>query len=72
MNMSYSLNAVCPKFMSNLQVFRKVEYQFFEVLLYMVNFSLSVVRKLQEFESPYISLKSANKEGTFRIVLRRR
>lgn len=31
----------------------------------------SIVRKLQEFESPYISLKSANKEGTFRIVLRK-
>ena len=31
-----------------------------------------VVRKLQEFESPYISLKAAQEAGTHRIVLRRR
>lgn len=33
---------------------------------------LAVVRKLQEFESPYISLKAANEQGTHRIVLRKR
>lgn len=31
----------------------------------------SIVRKLQEFESPYISLKYANKIGSHRIVLRK-
>lgn len=31
----------------------------------------SIVRKLQEFESPYISLKYANKVGSHRIVLRK-
>jgi hypothetical protein len=31
-----------------------------------------VVRKLQDFESPYISLKYANKVGSHRIVLRKR
>ncbi|XP_041361399.1 sorting nexin-17-like isoform X2 [Gigantopelta aegis] len=31
----------------------------------------SIVRKLQDFESPYISLKAANKEGVHRIVLRK-
>ncbi|KAL3889927.1 hypothetical protein ACJMK2_002244 [Sinanodonta woodiana] len=31
----------------------------------------SIVRKFQDFESPYISLKSANKEATHRIVLRK-
>ncbi|KAK6168256.1 hypothetical protein SNE40_022120 [Patella caerulea] len=31
----------------------------------------SIVRKLQEFESPFISLRSANKEGEHRIVLRK-
>lgn len=30
-----------------------------------------VVRKLQEFESPYLSLKAANKHGVHRIVLRK-
>ncbi|KAL4218167.1 Sorting nexin-17 [Mactra antiquata] len=31
----------------------------------------SIVRKLQDFESPYISLKSAQKNGVHRIVLRK-
>ncbi|KAK3087630.1 hypothetical protein FSP39_008626 [Pinctada imbricata] len=31
----------------------------------------SLVRKLQEFESPFISLKYANKQGVHRIVLRK-
>lgn len=31
----------------------------------------SIVRKLQEFESPFISLKFANKDGPHRIVLRK-
>ncbi|XP_064597329.1 sorting nexin-17-like [Liolophura sinensis] len=31
----------------------------------------SIVRKLQEFESPYISLRAANKEDSHRIVLRK-
>ncbi|CAG5128901.1 unnamed protein product [Candidula unifasciata] len=31
----------------------------------------SIVRKLQEFESPYLSLKAANKHGVHRIVLRK-
>ncbi|XP_033727766.1 sorting nexin-17-like [Pecten maximus] len=31
----------------------------------------SIVRKLQEFESPFISLKYANKSGTHRIVFRK-
>ncbi|XP_046577803.1 sorting nexin-17-like isoform X2 [Haliotis rubra] len=31
----------------------------------------SIVRKFQDFESPYISLKAANKEGVHRIVLRK-
>lgn len=31
----------------------------------------SIVRKLQDFESPYISLKSADKQSVHRIVLRR-
>lgn len=30
-----------------------------------------IVRKLQDFESPYISLKAVNQEGTHRIVLRK-
>ncbi|CAH1774725.1 unnamed protein product [Owenia fusiformis] len=32
---------------------------------------LSIVRKLQDFESPHISLKAANKEGVHKIVLRK-
>ena len=33
MNMSYFLNPVCPKFISNLWVFLKFEVENFEVLL---------------------------------------
>ena len=29
------------------------------------------MRKLQDFESPYISLKSVNTSGTYRILLRK-
>ncbi|XP_052225977.1 sorting nexin-17-like isoform X2 [Dreissena polymorpha] len=32
---------------------------------------MTIVRKLQDFESPYISLKSATKQGVHRIVLRK-
>uniref|UniRef100_A0A2C9M5Q8 Ras-associating domain-containing protein n=1 Tax=Biomphalaria glabrata TaxID=6526 RepID=A0A2C9M5Q8_BIOGL len=31
----------------------------------------SIVRRFQEFESPYLSLKAANKDGVHRIVLRK-
>lgn len=46
---------------------------FTDVLKYLLTFSsYTVVRKLQEFESPYISLKYASNVGTHRIVLRKR
>ncbi|XP_013392676.1 sorting nexin-17 [Lingula anatina] len=32
---------------------------------------LSIIRKLQDFESPFISLKAANKDGVHKIVLRK-
>ena len=35
--MSYSLNPVCPKYVLNWRVFRKIEVQIFEVLLYMIS-----------------------------------
>ena len=43
---------------------------FIYILVYVICFS--VVRKLQDFESPFISLKSANKDCVHRIVLRKR
>ena len=36
MNRSYSLNSVCPKFISNLRVFRKIGVRKFEVLMYLL------------------------------------
>ncbi len=42
------------------------------VLLCEFHLYFAVVRKLQEFESPYISLKAAAQTGTHRIVLRKR
>ena len=36
MNRSYSLNSVCPKFISNKRIFCKIEARIFEVLLYLL------------------------------------
>ena len=36
MNCSYTLNSLCPKFVSNKSVFRKIEVRVIEVLLYRI------------------------------------
>lgn len=41
------------------------------VLKFISSFMFIAIRRLQEFESPYISLKAANKVETHKLLLRK-
>ena len=56
MNRSYTLNSVCPKFISNKQVFRKIGVRIFEVLLYTKFVRATNTRPFGEVFSTALSL----------------
>ena len=43
LNKSYSLNPVCPKFISNKRVFRKIEVRIFELSLYIYGLYMCMI-----------------------------